>query len=124
MLGQAFLHSELRESVEGTLIAVNGNHPCKSLSCQLNNRLLSVQLFSFHTVIVHVGGEKSGRNDLTKAECSRWHRLLQSLQPQSSRNNTFVTALKARGDLMPVATVCHCDATGQELTALSCPPGL
>lgn len=53
----------------GPPIAVNGSHPCKSLSCQLNNRLLNVQLFSFHTVTVHAGREKSGRNDLTKAEC-------------------------------------------------------
>lgn len=95
----------------GPPIAVNGSHPCKSLSCQLNNRLLNVQLFSFHTVIVHTGREKSGRNDLTKAERSRLH-CLWLLRPQSSRKNTSaVTALKALGDLMPVATVCHCDGT-------------
>lgn len=73
-----------------------GDHLYKLLSCQLYNRLLNVQLFSFHTVIVHVGGERSGRNDLAKAECSRLL-CLWPLQPQPSRNNTFVNHLEGLG---------------------------
>lgn len=45
------------------------------------------------------------------------------LQPQPSHNNTSGNVWKTLGDLMLVATVCHCNGQICELTTLSCPPG-
>lgn len=91
---------------KGPPITANGSHPCKSLSWQHRNGLLSIQLFS----VAHVGGEKRGSNDLAKTLLQA---ALSSLAPPTAviPHLHFVTAVKGWDDLMLVATVCHCNGT-------------
>lgn len=83
---------------------VNPFHVSSTIGCLMSNYFHFIQLL-FTLEEKKVGGM------IWLKQSARLH-CLWLLRPQSSRKNTsVVTALKALGDLMPVATVCHCDGT-------------